>query len=47
MVFLLASVLADKDERKMPDSFDPENFLDTEGNFVRKEAFLPFAAGTR
>ncbi|KAM6948692.1 cytochrome P450 2J4-like [Aplochiton taeniatus] len=47
VLFVLSSVLSDKKEWKTPDSFDPENFLDSEGNFVRKEAFLPFAAGKR
>jgi hypothetical protein len=30
----------------MPDSFEPENVLVADGKFVRKEAYMPFAAGT-
>lgn len=46
VVFLLSSVLADQNEWKTPDSFEPENFLVADGKFVRKEAFTTFAAGT-
>ncbi|XP_072263492.1 cytochrome P450 2K1-like [Pyxicephalus adspersus] len=44
---LLASVLRDKDHFEKPDEFYPENFLDSKGNFLKKEAFLPFSAGKR
>ncbi|KAM3619696.1 uncharacterized protein V6R79_012131 [Siganus canaliculatus] len=43
----LTSVLFDKNEWETPDSFNPEHFLDAEGNFRRREAFLPFSAGRR
>lgn len=43
----LTSVLFDKNEWKTPETFNPEHFLDAEGKFVRREAFLPFSAGIR
>lgn len=43
----LTSVLFDKNEWEAPDTFNPEHFLDAEGKFVRREAFLPFSAGKR
>ncbi|XP_017262599.1 cytochrome P450 2J2 [Kryptolebias marmoratus] len=43
----LASVLFDKNEWETPDVFNPGHFLDSEGKFLRKEAFLPFSAGKR
>lgn len=42
----LTSVLFDKNEWETPETFNPEHFLDAEGKFVRREAFLPFSAGT-
>ncbi|XP_074554756.1 cytochrome P450 2J4-like [Halichoeres trimaculatus] len=44
---ILASVLLDKDEWETPDVFNPGHFLDSEGRFRRREAFLPFSAGKR
>ncbi|MBN3304571.1 CP2J6 protein, partial [Amia calva] len=44
---ILTSVLFDKSEWQTPDSFNPEHFLDSQGNFVRREAFMPFSAGKR
>ncbi|XP_073442583.1 cytochrome P450 2C5-like [Dendrobates tinctorius] len=44
---LLTSVLYDKDHFIKADEFYPEHFLDVRGNFVRKEAFMPFSAGKR
>ncbi|XP_077147699.1 cytochrome P450 2K4-like [Ranitomeya variabilis] len=44
---LLTSVLYDKDHFVKADEFYPEHFLDSSGNFVRKEAFIPFSAGKR
>lgn len=41
----LGSVLFDKNEWATPDNFNPEHFLDSEGKFRRREAFLPFSAG--
>ncbi|XP_078141650.1 cytochrome P450 2J4-like isoform X1 [Centroberyx gerrardi] len=43
----LTSVLFDKNEWETPDTFNPAHFLDAEGKFVRREAFLPFSAGKR
>lgn len=43
----LTSVLFDKTEWETPDTFNPRHFLDGEGKFVRKDAFLPFSAGNR
>ncbi|OCT81371.1 hypothetical protein XELAEV_18028190mg [Xenopus laevis] len=42
---LLTSVLYDKSHFEKPNEFYPQHFLDSEGNFVRNEAFLPFSAG--
>ncbi|NWH48361.1 CP2K6 protein, partial [Fregata magnificens] len=47
IVPLLASVLRDKSQWEKPDIFYPEHFLDSEGKFVKKEAFMPFSAGRR
>ncbi|XP_069584344.1 cytochrome P450 2K6-like isoform X2 [Ranitomeya imitator] len=44
---LLTSALYDKDHFVKADEFYPEHFLDSSGNFVRKEAFIPFSAGKR
>ncbi|XP_066452112.1 cytochrome P450 2K6-like isoform X1 [Eleutherodactylus coqui] len=44
---LLTSVLYDKDHFVKADEFYPEHFLDSSGNFVRREAFIPFSAGKR
>ncbi|XP_029005204.1 cytochrome P450 2J2-like isoform X2 [Betta splendens] len=44
---ILSSVLNDKNEWETPDSFNPEHFLDSNGQFRRREAFFPFSAGTR
>ncbi|XP_054861747.1 cytochrome P450 2J2-like [Amphiprion ocellaris] len=43
----LASVLFDKNEWAIPDVFNPEHFLDSKGQFLRRDAFLPFSAGKR
>uniref|UniRef100_A0A8C6UN01 Cytochrome P450, family 2, subfamily N, polypeptide 13 n=1 Tax=Neogobius melanostomus TaxID=47308 RepID=A0A8C6UN01_9GOBI len=44
---ILTSVLFDKTEWATPDQFNPQHFLDSEGKFVKREAFLPFSAGKR
>ncbi|XP_066477661.1 cytochrome P450 2J5-like [Tiliqua scincoides] len=41
------SVLLDPKEWETPDEFNPYHFLDKDGHFVEKEAFLPFGAGLR
>ncbi|XP_030054606.1 cytochrome P450 2K6 [Microcaecilia unicolor] len=44
---LLESVLRDKTQFEKPKEFNPQRFLDTEGKFVKQEAFMPFSAGRR
>ncbi|XP_047442830.1 uncharacterized protein LOC125009170 [Mugil cephalus] len=44
---ILTSVLFDKTEWETPDDFNPNHFLDAQGKFVKKDAFLPFSAGKR
>ncbi|XP_070843487.1 cytochrome P450 2K1-like [Chaetodon trifascialis] len=44
---LLTSVLYDEDEWEKPHSFYPAHFLDKEGKFVKRDAFMPFSAGRR
>ena len=43
---LLTSVLHDESEWESPNSFNPSHFLDEKGTFIRREAFMPFSAGT-
>ncbi|XP_007523500.2 cytochrome P450 2D14-like [Erinaceus europaeus] len=43
----LSSVLKDESCWKKPLRFYPEHFLDDQGCFVKKEAFIPFSAGRR
>ncbi len=42
---LLVSVLRDENEWETPDSFNPGHFLNKQGQFVKKDAFMPFSAG--
>ncbi|KAF1627501.1 UNVERIFIED_CONTAM: Cytochrome P450 2J2, partial [Eudyptes pachyrhynchus] len=43
----IASVLYDPEQWETPRQFNPGHFLDKEGNFIPREAFLPFSAGRR
>ncbi|MEQ2182298.1 Cytochrome P450 2K1, partial [Goodea atripinnis] len=44
---LLTSVLYDESEWESPHTFNPSHFLDMEGKFIKRDAFLPFSAGRR
>ncbi|XP_068136241.1 cytochrome P450 2B19-like isoform X2 [Hyperolius riggenbachi] len=41
---LLHSVLRDKEHFEKPDEFYPQHFLDSDGNFLKNEACIPFSA---
>ncbi|TKS73756.1 Cytochrome P450 2D15 [Collichthys lucidus] len=43
----LSSVLSEEGQWKSPHEFDPENFLNKKGEFVKPEAFMPFSTGPR
>ncbi|KAM9330688.1 cytochrome P450 2J4-like [Gastrophryne carolinensis] len=43
----LDSVLFDPQYWKSPNQFNPNNFLDSDGQFLMNEAFIPFSAGSR
>ncbi|XP_073348413.1 cytochrome P450 2K1-like isoform X2 [Pagrus major] len=47
VVPFLTSVLYDESEWESPYTFNPAHFLDKDGKFVRRDAFLPFSAGRR
>ncbi|XP_028665549.2 cytochrome P450 2D3 [Erpetoichthys calabaricus] len=43
----LSSVLHDETQWKFPHEFNPSNFLNSQGEFIKPEAFMPFSAGPR
>ncbi|XP_030582480.1 cytochrome P450 2J2-like [Archocentrus centrarchus] len=43
----LDSVLRDESMWETPHSFNPQHFLDRDGKFRKRDAFLPFSAGKR
>uniref|UniRef100_A0A803K1R9 Cytochrome P450 2K1 n=1 Tax=Xenopus tropicalis TaxID=8364 RepID=A0A803K1R9_XENTR len=47
VVPLLESVLFDKTQFERAEEFYPEHFLDSDGKFVMRPAFLPFSTGKR
>ncbi|XP_042360763.1 cytochrome P450 2K1-like [Plectropomus leopardus] len=44
---LLTSVLYDESEWETPYTFNPSHFLNKEGKFTRRDAFMAFSAGRR
>ncbi|XP_051995751.1 cytochrome P450 2K6-like [Xyrauchen texanus] len=44
---LLLTVLRDENEWETPNIFNPGHFLNKQGQFVKKDAFMPFSAGRR
>ncbi|XP_053339247.1 cytochrome P450 2B4-like isoform X1 [Clarias gariepinus] len=43
----LMAIMQDKEHWKYPDTFNPENFLDENGQFCKNDSFLPFSLGPR
>ncbi|XP_016119205.1 cytochrome P450 2B4-like, partial [Sinocyclocheilus grahami] len=44
---LPTAIFSDKEHWKHPDAFNPENFLDENGNFFKPESFIAFSLGPR
>ncbi|KAG8550072.1 hypothetical protein GDO81_029043 [Engystomops pustulosus] len=47
IITVVHSALRDKDYFEKPEDFYPEHFLDSNGNFKKNEAFIPFSIGKR
>ncbi|KAK7176067.1 hypothetical protein R3I93_000358 [Phoxinus phoxinus] len=43
----LSSALREESQWKFPHEFNPQNFLNEKGEFVKPDAFMPFSAGSR
>ncbi|XP_025032421.1 cytochrome P450 2W1-like [Python bivittatus] len=43
----LTSVLLDQSQWETPHEFNPNHFLDSNGNFIKKDAFVPYSLGRR
>uniref|UniRef100_A0A3Q3VQ39 Uncharacterized protein n=1 Tax=Mola mola TaxID=94237 RepID=A0A3Q3VQ39_MOLML len=47
VILNMTSVLFDENEWETPHTFNPGHFLNKEGKFVKRPAFIPFSAGKR
>ncbi|KAA0723646.1 Cytochrome P450 2J2 [Triplophysa tibetana] len=43
----LSSALREESQWKFPNEFNPQNFLNENGEFVKPDAFMPFSVGSR